>query len=212
MAMRAWKTAAVGLAGGATLGLLMLDMVYWREPHRAAVIAAVEPGKPPPRPVPREDVPAAAPAGPVPTAIARPVWRQVPAGTNPQNDGATSGHQHADLVREIQSELTRVGCYDGAPNGVWDTPSRDAASELARHLNASIAPERPDHVLLALAENTEGRACRTVCDQTGGAGCRATAIMAGLPRRMPAVQATGSLKANADPVTSQATAAPEVKQ
>ena len=115
MAMRAWKTAAVGMAGGATLGLLMLDMVYWREPHRAAVIAAVEPGKPPPRPVPREDVPAAAPAGPVPTASARPVWTRQ--ASPARRMAAIAGRGLTARVRPVASARQETGV--AAHGGAW---------------------------------------------------------------------------------------------
>jgi hypothetical protein len=48
----------------------------------------------------------------------------------------------ATLARELQHELRRVGCYDGALNGVWTTSTRNAmkalriASMLCCHLRS----------------------------------------------------------------------------
>ena len=65
------------------------------------------------------------------------------------------------LVREIQRQLKRVGCYDGAVNGKWSPQLRTAVKAFADQVNAKLPVDRPDYILLRLTESYEGRACRT---------------------------------------------------
>jgi hypothetical protein len=70
------------------------------------------------------------------------------------------------LVREIQRQLKRVGCYDGAVNGKWSPQLRTASKAFAERVNAKLPLDRPDYVLLRLTEAHEGRACGTVGSKT----------------------------------------------
>ena len=63
------------------------------------------------------------------------------------------------LIREIQRQLKRVSCYDGAVDGKWSPQLRAAIKVFADQVNAKLPVDRPDYILLRLAEAHEGRAC-----------------------------------------------------
>ena len=65
----------------------------------------------------------------------------------------------ASLAREIQWELKRVGCYDGEIDGKWHPRSRAAMKTFADQVNAQQPVDRPDYVLLRLAQAHQGNAC-----------------------------------------------------
>lgn len=65
----------------------------------------------------------------------------------------------ASLTREIQRELKRVGCYDGEENGRWNAQSRLAMKAFIDQVNARLPVDRPDSILLRLAQGHQGRAC-----------------------------------------------------
>lgn len=90
-----------------------------------------------------------------------------------------AGSQRADLVRNLQRELKRVGCYQGEPTGEWNAASKKAMLAFNERLNASLPIEEPDYILLTLVQ---GQASRT-CGQT----CPAGQSMAGEGRCMPNV-------------------------
>ena len=56
----------------------------------------------------------------------------------------------ASLIREIQRELKRLGCYDGELNGKWNATSRQAIKSFADQVNAKLPVDRPDYILLRL--------------------------------------------------------------
>jgi hypothetical protein len=70
------------------------------------------------------------------------------------------------LIREIQRQLKRVGCYDGAVNGKWSPQLRTASKAFADQVNAKLPFDRPDYVLLRLTEAHEGRACGAAKSKT----------------------------------------------
>src|SRR5262245_60826749 len=47
------------------------------------------------------------------------------------------------LVRQLQRELKRVGCYDGDLNGAWTTSTRRAMKALIEHVNAVLPVDEP---------------------------------------------------------------------
>jgi hypothetical protein len=65
----------------------------------------------------------------------------------------------ASLIREIQRELKRLGCYNGELNGKWNASSRQAMKSLADQVNAKLPVDRPDYILLRLAQGQQGRPC-----------------------------------------------------
>jgi hypothetical protein len=65
----------------------------------------------------------------------------------------------ADLVSELQRELTRVECYDGPVNGHWSTQSRRAMAAFLERANARLPTDQAEGVLLALIKHHSGPAC-----------------------------------------------------
>ena len=72
--------------------------------------------------------------------------RDVAAVPQPAADMPSAGPA---LVRELQRELTRVGCYDGAINGAWTEPSRQALRAFIEHVNAKLPTGHAEFAHLA---------------------------------------------------------------
>jgi hypothetical protein len=67
------------------------------------------------------------------------------------------------LIRDLQRELKRVGCYGGDVNGVWTTSSRLAMKSFTDKVNASLPIDNPDEVLLSLVRGHKDTACAAAC-------------------------------------------------
>jgi len=92
----------------------------------------------------------APPADPAPTTVIvvqRVVRTAVPLAT----DRASSAGDRTFLIRDIQRELKRAGCYEGETHGVWTKSTRDAMERLTELVNAKLPTQEPDIVLLSLA-------------------------------------------------------------
>ena len=61
----------------------------------------------------------------------------------PQIFGAHLPSDRAALVRDLQRELRRVGCYTGALDGIWNTSTRAAMKAFTGRVNAVLPIERP---------------------------------------------------------------------
>ena len=72
-----------------------------------------------------------------------------------------AAYDRDSLVRELQRELRRVGCYDGALNGSWTVSTRTAIKAFTNRVNAILPTKEPDQILLALVKGHHGRACGT---------------------------------------------------
>jgi hypothetical protein len=161
------------------------------DPPASAAPAALSP--PPPTPLQRSR-PATTPA--VGLAEAPP---RVPVG----EDKATAGPplDRPALIREIQRELQRIGCYRGHVNGVWTPSARQAMKALNDRVNASLPVDQPDPVLLAMAQSQEAETCAASCpaDQARAADgrCLPSALVADAgkrPARTAPLPANGSKK------------------
>lgn len=75
----------------------------------------------------------------------------------------SSEEQRQSLVRDLQMELKRVGCYEGEPNGQWGAASKRAMGTFTERVNASLPFEQPDFILLTLVQGHKGRACGQDC-------------------------------------------------
>jgi hypothetical protein len=65
----------------------------------------------------------------------------------------------ASLVRELQTAMTRTGCYHGPINGVWTASSKQAMSAFLIAVNAQLPVDNPDQTLLALAQSNAAAKC-----------------------------------------------------
>ena len=66
------------------------------------------------------------------------------------------------LIRDLQRELKRVGCYEGEIDGVWTRSTRDAMERFTELANAKLPTHEPDIILLSLVR---GYARDTGCDR-----------------------------------------------
>lgn len=97
---------------------------------------------------------------------------EVPAA-RPRSSGFSS--DKAGLARQLQRELTRVGCYSGDVNGVWTTSSRMAMKAFVDRVNSTLPIDAPDPILLSLVQGQRGEICEGSCpagqSTAGGAAC-----------------------------------------
>jgi hypothetical protein len=121
---------------------------------------------------------AAAPVDPwpAPVVVTLPRRTSEPASLSPApRDGVS-------LVRALQRELKRTGCYHGPVSGEWTRESRKAMQALTVRLNAELPVEAPDAVLLALVEGQPENICSASCPSGEGLGgdgrCLPTALLA----------------------------------
>jgi len=69
----------------------------------------------------------------------------------------------AQLVRDIQYELKRVGCYGGEVHGGWNSGTKHAMKLFTDRVNATLPLEEPDYVLLTLVQNENPGTCGSGC-------------------------------------------------
>jgi hypothetical protein len=104
------------------------------------------------------------------------------------------------LVRELQKELKRVGCYDGEISGAWTTSSRRAMRAFTDRVNATLPIDEPDQILLSLVQGHRQKTCGAPCpagQQDGPDG-----------RCVPHAIAAQAAQAVKKPATPQAAADP----
>ena len=59
----------------------------------------------------------------------------------PKQTKFTQETENKPLYRDLQTELTRIGCYAGAADGDWDPTSQRALSQFARNKGLSLQPD-----------------------------------------------------------------------
>ena len=126
-------------------------------------------------------------AKPVEALAALPEARLLTAQAAPAAVGATTERSGATLIRTVQKELRRVGCYDGAIDGAWDRSTRSAMSGFLDRVNAALPTTAPDPAMLALLRGQRQPVCGESCPRGQGmteAGrCMPHAIVAKEARR-----------------------------
>ena len=63
------------------------------------------------------------------------------------------------LIRDLQRELKRVGCYEGEIDGVWTRSTRDAMERFTELANAKLPTHEPDIILLSLVRSYAREGC-----------------------------------------------------
>lgn len=124
------------------------------------------------------------PQDPAPIEDAKPsaTWSAIVTADAAQQARITSskpadGETRAQLTRDLQTELRRVGCYGGEVNGAWTPSTRRALSAFMERVNATLPMDEPDYILLTLVQGHSAKAC--------GAGCPSGQIAAADGRCMP---------------------------
>ena len=68
-------------------------------------------------------------------------------------------HAQRVLVRSIQQELQRVGCYGGAVDGHWSDGTRSAMGAFNEKLHVKLPLNSPDYILLTMLQGHARQAC-----------------------------------------------------
>jgi hypothetical protein len=105
------------------------------------------------------------------------------------------------LVRELQQELRRVGCYDGALNESWTPATRTAMKTFTNRINANLPIDKPDQILLTLVQGYRDRVCGVACPPGEGLAkdgrCLPNAILTLAAKKVP--KNSGTLAAEEQP-------------
>ncbi len=80
------------------------------------------------------------------------------ASPKPKND-----YNRYALIRSIQRELRRVGCYGGKIDGSWGQLSKYAMEAFTKQVNAVLPMKEPDYILLSLVKAHRGTVCGRSC-------------------------------------------------
>lgn len=68
-----------------------------------------------------------------------------------------------EMVRAVQTELRRVGCYDGRIDGSWGAGSKFAVREFMQLVNSALPTDKPDQFMLSLLRSYKGSGCNVQC-------------------------------------------------
>lgn len=95
----------------------------------------------------------------------------------------------AELARDLQRELKRVGCYAGEVDGSWGPGSKRAAQSFMHHINSAVPTDEPDLVQLTLVRSFAGTACAAPCPPDrmvpGTSRCLPVPVLAARPQTRP---------------------------
>ena len=111
-----------------------------------------------------------------------------------KTDGVPDGRtpNETELIRSIQKELLRVGCYVGKADGQWGPQAVGGLQDFIRRTKVSVEPSVPTKGALAAIEAESSRVCPLTCranEKPVGEKCIAAAV----PKRpVPASQASPS--------------------
>ncbi len=143
-------------------------------------------------------------AKPLEALMPVPVARKL-ASAKPTDEAARQ-----QLTRDIQSELKRIGCFDGEANGEWTSATKKGMKAFIERINATLPIEEPDHILKTLVQGHPGSACGKTCpagQSLNGDRCVPSAILAQQQvgkRRVPSSRETAAVQRSAQPkATSQ---------
>jgi hypothetical protein len=113
---------------------------------------------------------------------------------------------HTSLVGELQRELRRVGCYDGALNESWTLATRTAMKTFTNRINAILPIDKPDQILLTLVQGYRDRVCGVACPPGEGLAkdgrCLPNVVLALATKKAPQNTATAAAEKPRDLVTS----------
>jgi hypothetical protein len=132
-----------------------------------AVVAAADPAPKTPD-LKSESSTAVAPAAPVPTAPApksssASPWQAPVSGSALSSTKPGDASARYELVRSVQKELKRAGCYHGEAHGSWTGSSKRALKAFMERANASLPVDDPDYVQLSLLQSKSGVVCGNDC-------------------------------------------------
>ena len=93
---------------------------------------------------------------------AAPASPSSPAGANVAS--LTPATTPADLSRLVQTELSRVGCFSGQADGVWNASSQRSLSQFNRYAGTKLDVKVASADALDAVKSKPSRVCPLVCD------------------------------------------------
>lgn len=104
-----------------------------------------------------------------------------------RSSGSQDPATRTQLARDLQTELQRVGCYQGAITGSWTQSTRRAMGAFLDRANAVLPYDEPDYVLLAMVQSHRDVTCSADCPSgqvmQGDGRCVPAAVIAQAERR-----------------------------
>lgn len=119
-------------------------------------------------PAPRASIPSQLPAAAAVTPTLPTIAASSNSGRRLSSSRPADEDARRELVKDLQRELKRVGCYDGEINGAWTLGSRKAMTAFTERVNATLPLDEPDYILLTLVQGHTAQACGLGCP--GGQG------------------------------------------
>ncbi len=116
------------MASAAVIAIFANALFLQKGPHPAPIFAT--------KPLLKQETPVPAPR---------------PQAAQPTIAPDAAAQSRAQLIANIQRELTRKGFYDGAADGVWGAKTDAAARDFVQAANLKINPEATDGLLRAIA-------------------------------------------------------------
>jgi hypothetical protein len=103
----------------------------------------------------------------VPSMSDRPLWRPVITAVGESQDRNSvqpeDEYARAELIRDLQRELKRVGCYDGSTDGQWTAGTKRAMGVFTDRVNAVLPLGQPDYIMLSLIRGQHSEVCGRNC-------------------------------------------------
>jgi uncharacterized caspase-like protein len=97
-----------------------------------------------------------------------------PASPNPAADGTTqvaalppagsAALTPQDIARSLQTELRRVGCFTGAADGEWKTPSQRSLEQFNKYAGVKLDVKLASADALDAVKGKTARVCPLICD------------------------------------------------
>ena len=79
------------------------------------------------------------------------------------------GEPTVALIQQIQTELQRLGCYDGAIDGRWTDATQRAMQTLGERVSVLRPVDTPDYIMLALARDQSSTVCNRAMQRSAAA-------------------------------------------
>ncbi len=114
-------------------------------------------------PAPRASIPSQLPAAAAVTPTLPTIAASSNGGRRLSSSRPADDDARRELVKDLQRELKRVGCYDGEINGAWTLGSRKAMTAFTERVNATLPLDEPDYILLTLVQGHTAQACGLGC-------------------------------------------------
>src|SRR5204863_5582445 len=87
-----------------------------------------------------------------------------PAVEKPNLAALSTGAPQADVTKSVQSELRRVGCLSGDPDGNWNTTSQRSLTQFNRYAKTRFDTKLASTDALDAIKTKTARVCPLVCD------------------------------------------------